>query len=584
MEVYKIIIHSDLEVDKSGNVKSDIGHFYVQFQGPIIKSNMEFFGKNPVKAKALYSDGSINPKYEADRNADSKKFDRASKIITKEIYVTKEQLEKAYQYAKDQQKNPEKYIGIYNDCIDFTQDVYKAAGQKGHFAQLYTAEEMRNMKSWAATSFHLPFQAYGNRDTYKAGIMKAIEDETHIFIVKEGIDVISYKEPGNISRGTIKGALDIIGFKETKEVIERYHHKKSIPALLKILNEEFAANKEEYTETAIFQKCGNQIMVEKPSIDYAKNFDISSLYDSSMEIVKGCKWDKKDENPNKSVPYEVADLKQYYGCGTLLGWYLVVRQQFWEACDVAKKNPSQIDQPFVFSRGGVTAKGNFLNSAINAYSYSYQLHPKDAAACLDLALQHTANVDMITANNAAGVNPTIFRLISSPTLKKPEIIEKFFAKGVNVNLPLCDQSKCQSALGYAIQNGDEQTVKLLLEHGANPNVGVYNLQTQIHTSPIQLAFSSAKYKLAKLLLEHNADLREGSTEKGQMIKSNEGYYKFLETAHLTNTIDEETYNVIKGKFEYFKAPYSEQYINCKEGVINELDNMQHQVSRQHEEL
>lgn len=66
----------------------------------------------------------------------------------------------------------------------------------------------------------------------------------------------------------------------------------------------------------------------------------------------------------------------------------------------------------------------------------------------------------------------------------------------------------RSALHYACENGDERTVRYLLQCGAVGNIGDANGET-----PFSVAVSSGNEKIAELLLEHDLSYERGENEK-----------------------------------------------------------------------
>jgi len=81
----------------------------------------------------------------------------------------------------------------------------------------------------------------------------------------------------------------------------------------------------------------------------------------------------------------------------------------------------------------------------------------------------------------------------------PNILSKLLEKSVDVNA----LTEGQTALYLACERGEAEIVKLLLSHGANPNIATVG---ELIWYPIQAACRGLHYDAVKLLLEYNADV------------------------------------------------------------------------------
>ena len=89
------------------------------------------------------------------------------------------------------------------------------------------------------------------------------------------------------------------------------------------------------------------------------------------------------------------------------------------------------------------------------------------------------------------------------------IVELLLSKGADVNKrasPMIGMNReIYSPLGIAIKKGNLPIVKILLMYSANPNI-----QCRSNDYPLEFALSFGHTEIAKLLLEHGADINQGT--------------------------------------------------------------------------
>lgn len=139
--------------------KSSSGHFFISLQ---LDGIATFFGK--------YSDGiflaseMIKSQTEAkfyaclmnlDENSDLKS------LTTKSVKLTDDQYEKAMLYLKNREARI--YTAGIDDCVDFAQEVYNAAGLPLYFTSLYKRDELRSLEGLAVQKVRF---TYGSIDAF----------------------------------------------------------------------------------------------------------------------------------------------------------------------------------------------------------------------------------------------------------------------------------------------------------------------------------------------------------------------------------------------------------------------------------
>jgi len=79
-----------------------------------------------------------------------------------------------------------------------------------------------------------------------------------------------------------------------------------------------------------------------------------------------------------------------------------------------------------------------------------------------------------------------------------------------------DERECNNSLAYAISRGHAETVRLLLENGADPN----RHDSMMRSTPIRQTYRSQDGKLFKLLVQYGADL--SSVDLFDAVRSGNG--------------------------------------------------------------
>lgn len=285
----------------------------------------------------------------------------------------------------------------------------------------------------------------------------------------------------------------------------------------------------------------------------AADFDNNPLVDESLSANYECEY-----NTNGSlVAFGVKDLNTKFGCGTQLGWWLLIRKDFSAACNYAKQNVGQVGTPFIHASKDKTIvrKEYFLDYALDYY-LKHHTFKADALSCLELALQHTSTVDHVMANKASETLPTIFKLLYRINNETPEMIQKLTAKGMKVDIPTCNKALCQTAVSYAVSMKNYNVLKAILDAGADVNKGTWNIVSKTHTSPISMVFTSRDRmnvedsKIAKLLLERGAklDIAEVESYYGYRRMSQEDYKFFADSANQQKAAWEEDYKLNVNEF------------------------------------
>ncbi|HJD59415.1 MAG TPA: hypothetical protein LFW20_01880, partial [Rickettsia endosymbiont of Omalisus fontisbellaquei] len=160
---YFIVIHRDLLINKdklTGILEinsSQPGHTYIEFVTKKQILEKSFFGKYPTTNR-FFSQGTVFDEHE--RYTNSKEYDREHNtnfLDSRIIPLTKKQFEAAYKYANHMDKNPD-YFNIFStNCNNFVQEVFAKTKIPGAYSQIYTAQELREMRNVGALNVLVNF-------------------------------------------------------------------------------------------------------------------------------------------------------------------------------------------------------------------------------------------------------------------------------------------------------------------------------------------------------------------------------------------------------------------------------------------
>ena len=100
-----------------------------------------------------------------------------------------------------------------------------------------------------------------------------------------------------------------------------------------------------------------------------------------------------------------------------------------------------------------------------------------------------------------GWTPLFFAVVSGPN-GHPEIVNLLLKSQAQVNLT---DSKGRSALHYAAELGQDDTMELLLAHGADPNIK----ETGSERTPMHLAIENGQFNSVQLLWQHSSGGKAG---------------------------------------------------------------------------
>jgi len=148
---YFMVVIADASIEKNErtgelelNKFPNNGHIYNKFidaSGPDIKES--FYGLNPKKEGRPISKGVIKDEKKRADDAEKYQGDVGIKVkIQKIVPLTKEQFENSEASAKARQAKPGTYVGHFDDCIEFTQNLLKAAGVKAKVTDLVDASTL----------------------------------------------------------------------------------------------------------------------------------------------------------------------------------------------------------------------------------------------------------------------------------------------------------------------------------------------------------------------------------------------------------------------------------------------------------
>ncbi len=179
-----------LEQDKS------YGHLYLSLQ---VNSNKpEFFGRYPAEDSLLIGKSEIKTDKEEVTHSGIEKISKQTGKdygYTVRIKLNEEQYIKALSYAREQAKLKDgQYIIGLNDCVDFVQSVYNAAGLPLYFTTAYSRQQLKDFDTLASSKMSIK---YGSRDTIKQhlSITEGVSREQLAKALNIGIDKIRPSSP-----------------------------------------------------------------------------------------------------------------------------------------------------------------------------------------------------------------------------------------------------------------------------------------------------------------------------------------------------------------------------------------------------
>jgi hypothetical protein len=122
--------NTDYSIDRKGGIIS-IGHYYVGLakveNGHCIKSKL--YGKNPATEGTPVSKAEISKENQRYKNAKNYKNQHNISVLKEVgILVTEEKYQAVSNYIQKQEKEPGMYVGHFNDCITFSDQILKIAG------------------------------------------------------------------------------------------------------------------------------------------------------------------------------------------------------------------------------------------------------------------------------------------------------------------------------------------------------------------------------------------------------------------------------------------------------------------------
>ncbi len=170
-EKYFLNIHHrsiSVKEDNAGQLEQDksYGHLYLSLQVNNNKPN--FFGRYPEEGSLLFGKEEIKMDEEEVTHSGVGEISKKTGKdygYTVRIKLNEEQYVKALNYAKEQAelKDGQYIIGL-NDCVDFVQSVYNAAGLPLYFTTAYSRQQLKDFDTLASSKMSIK---YGSRDTIK---------------------------------------------------------------------------------------------------------------------------------------------------------------------------------------------------------------------------------------------------------------------------------------------------------------------------------------------------------------------------------------------------------------------------------
>jgi hypothetical protein len=131
-------------------IANNTGHWYSH--GINLEANdSKFYGKIPKQEGMPIWIATTKGEYEEQRNRESRLYEEQTGekiLIAKVIPLSAKQWTDMNSYADT--KQPDYYQVIGNNCTEYVQELYNAAGLPGFFTQVFTQQEQRQMKSLAS--------------------------------------------------------------------------------------------------------------------------------------------------------------------------------------------------------------------------------------------------------------------------------------------------------------------------------------------------------------------------------------------------------------------------------------------------
>jgi hypothetical protein len=137
--------------------KEHLGHFKVGLKN--VDGNITWFGKSPIGRgiERLHGPGKVF------MNETHQELKFLLPHLKKEIPLSTQQYDQAMKFGLQSHKEDTKYTAGWNDCADFVQKMYHAAGLPIYFSSLFTRQELaEDLKTDASLKV---LAQYGSRDT-----------------------------------------------------------------------------------------------------------------------------------------------------------------------------------------------------------------------------------------------------------------------------------------------------------------------------------------------------------------------------------------------------------------------------------
>ncbi len=200
---YLNILHRNIDVriqdDQSIEQAKSYGHLYLTLQAG---SHHDFFGKYPAEGSLLLGKEEIKTDDEGKKHGVVTNLSKQTGepyVYDVQINLTEEEYRKALSYAKERATDKvgeNRYIVGFNDCVDFVQSVYNAAGLPLYFTTAYSRQQLKDFDTLASSKMLIK---YGSRDTIK-----------HHLSITEGVSREQLAKALNISIDKIRPSSPVI--------------------------------------------------------------------------------------------------------------------------------------------------------------------------------------------------------------------------------------------------------------------------------------------------------------------------------------------------------------------------------------